>query len=139
MTAKEYLSQYHDMQTRIRRLTLEIERLETMLTSGAIRYDKDKVKTSPTNKREQVMADLADRKVELQSMREEAARIMCDVCDMIGRVQPEELALVLQLYYIEGLPMEEIAHRLHYNIRWTYQLKSDGLEKVNMLLTNSAC
>lgn len=63
MKAKIYLETYERLYRQAQRLTEEIQRLEAQATSiGAIRYDKDKVQSSPEDR----MSEIVTRKVQLE-------------------------------------------------------------------------
>ncbi len=63
MKAKTYLETYERLYRQAQRLTEEIQRLEAQSTSiGAIRYDQDKVLSSPEDR----MSEIISHKVQLE-------------------------------------------------------------------------
>ena len=133
MTAKEFLKQYHSKRLEIKSLDTEIEKLETVLTSGAIRYDKERVQSSSRLDRDRILAEIADQQVERKQLRAEAELVMCEVADVIHRVEPAELSRVLHLRYIDDKKWNDIAAEMQLDERWVFRLHGRALEAVDKI------
>ncbi|MBQ9632062.1 MAG: sigma-70 family RNA polymerase sigma factor [Lachnospiraceae bacterium] len=121
----------------IRRLEDEIVVIDRRMEHlGSMRYDLPRVMTTPDGGYE---ADL-DRKNEkadelkllLVEYREKYGRIIIQLNEL-----PAREAEVLKLYYLDGLRIRQIAHRLHYSADWVYHLYSGGLRQFEEILKNS--
>lgn len=138
MTGKEYMEQIRNVRREIRLLEEQILR-DTVYASNvkAIRYDVDRVQTSPDGDR---MADIISgivgaeekmyNKVKYLMKKEEEARTYL--------VQlREEHERVLVLHYMEGLKWEDVAAKVGYDDKYIYDVKRQALDELTQLLTES--
>lgn len=138
MTGKEYMDQIRKVRREIRLLEEQILR-DTVFASSvkAIRYDVDKVQTSPDGDR---MADIISgiigseeklyNKIKYLMKKEEEARTYL--------VQlREEHERVLVLHYFDGLKWEDVAEKVGYDDKYIYDLKNKALDELTQLLTKS--
>ena len=138
MTGKEYMEQIRNVRREIRLLEEQILR-DTVYASNvkAIRYDVDRVQTSPDGDR---MADIISgivgaeekmyNKVKYLMQKEEEARTYL--------IQlKEEHERVLVLHYLEGLKWEDVAQKVGYDDKYIYDVKKDALNELTKLLTES--
>ena len=134
MTAKEYLSQYQGLQRRIRSKQDEIEQIKTLMEGlAAIRYDKDKVESSPTN--DQMingMIPIEDISNKIARDVSEAAALADEITDRIGRVKQDSLEMVLREHYINGLSFEKICVNHHYEYRSIITIHGRALQEFTL-------
>lgn len=117
MTAKQYLSQALRLRRLIRQTEEQIANIKLMATStGAIRYDKDNVQSSPTNDA------MTDYVVRLEAAEERARKLVMDyletymmIDNQIRQIMPGIYADVLYLRYIKGMTLEQIGEGLNYS------------------------
>lgn len=117
MTAKQYLSQALRLRRLIRQTEEQIANIKLMATStGAIRYDKDNVQSSPTNDA------MTDYVVRLEAAEERARKLVMDyletymmIDNQIRQIMPGIYADVLYLRYIKGMTLEQIGEDLNYS------------------------
>lgn len=106
------------------------------LIPGAIRYDKDKVQTSPTDRMADVMGDIdeAQRKLtelEARRMREQIEiSEMCDKCEDL--IDQEKYVIVKR--YMHMYNWNDIADILDLSDRRIFQLHGSALEKLEAFL-----
>lgn len=127
MRAREYLLQLEKLRRDIRRLEDEILVIDRRMEHlGSIRYDLPRVMTTPEGGYE---ADL-DRKNEKA---DELKQLLVEYREKYGRIimqlneLPAREAEVLKLYYLDGLRIRQIAHRLHYSADRIYHIYASGL------------
>lgn len=138
MTGKEYMEQIRNVRREIRLLQEQILR-DTVYASNvkAIRYDVDRVQTSPDGDR---MADIISgivgaedklyKKVrDLMQKEEEARQYLIQL--------REEYERVLVLHYFEGLKWEDVADKIGYDDKYIYDVKNRALDALTQLLTKS--
>ena len=138
MTGKEYMEQIRNVRREIRLLEEQILR-DTVYASNvkAIRYDVDRVQTSPDGDR---MADIISgivgaedklyKKVkDLMKKEEEARQYLIQL--------REEYERVLVLHYFEGLKWEDVADKIGYDDKYIYDVKNRALDALTQLLTKS--
>lgn len=138
MTGKEYMEQIRNVRREIRLLEEQILR-DTVYASNvkAIRYDVDRVQTSPDGDR---MADIISgivgaeekmyNKVKYLMQKEEEAR------GYLIQLK-EEHERVLVLHYLEGLKWEDVAVKVGYDDKYIYDVKKTALDELTKLLTKS--
>lgn len=130
MTGHEYMMQVRRIELRIRRITLQIEELESCLLPQGIRYDKDKVQTSPEDTLSKVAAKiLALEKLRTQLTRERAL-LLLEIQDALDQLESEQERIVLEAYYLSRMTMRDIAEMINYSIRSVYTFRKRGLEKL---------
>lgn len=93
---------------------------------GAIRYDKDRVQTSPSDMVCEALAEavdmerhLSDRHRELLQMRQQA--------EEITQLLSENERYFIRWYYLDRVSMTETADRLHMSSRNAYRVKASAL------------
>ena len=127
--AENYLIQIRSVEKNIKSKLNELEALRYKASgAGAIRYDKDRVQTSPGDYITMAIADIVE--IEKQ-INEDVASIE----DMKGRAYaivrqmeaPEHRALI-EWFYLNGVSMTETADRMHMSERAAYYLKDDALD-----------
>lgn len=130
MTGHEYMRQVRQIELKIRRLTLQIEELESCLLPQGIRYDRDKVQTSP----EDVLPKIAGKIQELEKQRTQLAReralLLLEIQDALDQLESEPERIVLEAYYLSRMSMREISDMIGYSIRQAYRLRTAGLQKL---------
>lgn len=137
MTGKEYMEQIRNVRREIRLLQEQILR-DTVYVSNvkAIRYDVDRVQTSPDGDR---MADIISgivgaedklyKKVKDLMKREDEAR------NYLLQLR-EEQERVLVLHYFNDLKWDDVAEQTGYSLSRVYEIKNDGLNELTQLLTS---
>jgi len=137
MTGKEYMERIRNVRREIRLLEEQILR-DTVYASNvkAIRYDVDRVQTSPDGDR---MADiisgivgaeekLHDKIRDLMKQEDEARQLLIQL--------REEQERVLVLHYFNGLKWDDVAEQTGYSLSRVYEIKNDGLNELTQLLTS---
>lgn len=135
MTGKEYMNHIRQVRREIRLLEEQILR-DTVFASNvkAIRYDVDKVQTSPDGDR---MADIISgiigseeklyKKIkELMKKEDEARQYLIQL--------REEQERVLVLHYFNDLKWDDVAEQTGYSLSRVYEIKNEGLNELTELL-----
>lgn len=134
MAAKEYLEQYQQALAKISATNVQIEELETILTSTSIRTDGVKVQTSVTNSREELLADLVDMQIELNHMARDAFLLAQEVLMTITKTEDPAMIRLLIYRYVDGMKWEDISERMHFERSWTFRIHAKALKKVEKIL-----
>lgn len=134
MTAKEYLLEIQRCRNRIGALQAKREELYAQVGIRAIRYDLDRVQTSPEDKLEKIAPQLMEIAQEYDRAIEkyhEAVRIRAA---QIAGMEKETHEEVLRLRYIETdrrgrrLQFDEIAKRMHKAPDHVRHIHGDALQ-----------
>ena len=52
---------------------------------------------------------------------------------VILRIEDERKRAVLQLYYLCGFSMHEVADKLHYTVRWCYKIHKEAIDTIKTM------
>ena len=130
MTGHEYMRQVRQIELRIRRLTLQIEELESCLLPQGIRYDRDKVQTSPEDTLSRITGKIMELEKERTQLSRERALLLLEIQDALDQLESEPERIVLEAYYLSRMSMREISDMIGYSIRQAYRLRTAGLQKL---------
>ena len=130
MTGHEYMMQVRRIELRIRRITLQIEELESSLLPQGIRYDKDKVQTSPEDTLSKIAGRISDLEKQRTQLVRERRLLLLEIQDALDRLDNEQEQIVLEAYYLSRMSMREIAEMISYSIRSVYTFRKRGIEKL---------
>lgn len=135
MTGKEYMESIRNVRREIRLLEEQILR-DTVYASNvkAIRYDVDRVQTSPDGDR---MADIISGIVGAEERLYNKIRYLMKQEDEARRLLiqlREEQERVLVLHYFNGLKWDDVAEQTGYSLSRVYEIKNDGLHELTLIL-----
>lgn len=103
--AKIYLNRYHKLRRTAESLERRVMELEVKAQGvGAIRYDKDRVQTSPENRIEEDAIRLAEIREEYRKAVLRYAEAALTIEQQVESIEPELLHLILRMRYIETDP-----------------------------------
>lgn len=139
MTGKEFMFNIKQIRRTIRLLEEQIYR-DSELATGvtAIRYDKDKVQTSPVSDRlAEIVAKiiettdkLKDAIHDLQIAEEEARGYLVQL--------KEEHERALSYHYLDALTWKEVANRMGYDSTYIYELKDAALMELDTVISKTS-
>lgn len=103
--AKAYLNQYHKLRRAVESLERRIEEMRAKAEGvGAIRYDKDRVQTSPKNTMEENSIKLADMEDQYAALLLEYYEKALLIEKQVTSMEPELFSTILRMRYIETDP-----------------------------------
>lgn len=137
MKAKIYLETYERLYRQAQKLTDKIQQLEAQVTSsGAIRYDKDRVQHSVVNN----SMNLVDWKIQLElalnATIEEMIQLKKDYLELFGRLvrRDREIAIMTWLDFESSL---YISQRLHCTRQTVFNRRKAILMIIQEIIDNS--
>ena len=122
--AKALLYQVRDEQKEINIIREQIAQAELSLLPSAIRYDTDRVQSTPEDpmllmaiKIERYETQLRKRQAKLYDKRQKAERI-------ISRLKDSKQRQILTLYFLDPrrLTMQQVADTVSYSVQHTYRI-----------------
>ena len=141
MSVKQFLYSIRDEQTEIEELSERIEELEMSLLPGAIRYDKDKVDTSPTDQMSERMASVVDLKTELEKRLTDLNRRKLKAQRIIDTLDDSIKRQILSCYFLttkrSHTKLEDIGRIIGYSRRQTYRLYDEATPEIEMALNGT--
>lgn len=126
--AKDELYKIRYMDSRIKAIELDIERIEAVATKMTPSYEW-KSPGAQRNKIEEALIKKEEYKAKLAHwmIRELDYKNMC--LTKVRQIQPESLQQFLMFYYFDGLTMERISEIINKTPRWTYELYNTALDE----------
>ena len=133
MSAKEYLSQYRNLNTRVNAKCEQLARLRELSTKvsagqggGAPGYVSDRVGN--------IVAKICDAEREINAMIDRLIDLKAEIEHTIAAVPDETLRHLLELRYINGKTFEQIAVDMHYSWRHIIRIHGDALSAVRNVI-----
>jgi len=131
LTAKEFLRRARSVDRRVDEAQERVQRLRARLEAGRMSSVTGMPRGGGSD-----WTETADRLIELEQVvnqrTRELVRWKLAAIDAIRSVEEPRLAEVLELYYIDGLTWEQVAHRMALDLRWVYRLHGRALTKVRV-------
>ena len=137
MDTQGYLMQIRRLESRIKRKELRCEELRTCLDAKAIRYDVDRVQTSPVDKVSRILSTVKDLEDEIKRLRIEKAELVIEISDTIELLDNDNEKTVLTEFYIGRVPMTKVAESIHYSVRRAYYFRKQGLLHLGEIIDGS--
>lgn len=138
MTGKEYMNRIRLIRREIRLLEEQILR-DTVFASNvkAIRYDIDKIQTSPVGDR---MADIISGIVNATDELHERIKLLqekeSEARTYLLQLR-EEHERVLILHYLDGYKWDVVADKMNYSEKYIYDIKDKALAELTEVLKES--
>ena len=133
MNAKDFLRKVRDQQREILELQQSLEYMRMSVLPGGIRYDKDRVQSSPEDKTSELLSQAADIEHEIN---EGITRLLQDshkAMNMIDGLSKPKYREVMRAYYLPIGPLptwDEVASRLNYSTIRVLQLHGEALKEL---------
>lgn len=123
----DFLMQIRRKEINIRRKETQRDELRACLLPGAVRYDRDKVQSTPTDKMSDVMARVDELDREIEQLRREKASLIIEIGDAIEKLEDDNEKTVLTEFYIARAPMTQAADAINYSVRRAYDFRKRGV------------
>lgn len=108
------------------RLKAKHDELESCLLPAAIRYDKDKVQTSPEDPMAKIVAEINELEVEMNKIQLKKSQQIAKIDKAISTLGSDEERTALTMRYINRIPVTDIAEAMGYSIKRIYQFMDRG-------------
>lgn len=124
-----FLKQIRDVERTLKNKRDELEALRYRASgAGGIRYDKDKVQTSPSDYLSMAIADI----IEIEKQIEEDAASVEDIKGsayaIVRKMESPDQRALIEWFYLNGVSMNETAEHMNMSERTAYYLRDDALE-----------
>ena len=123
----DFLMQIRRKEIIIRRKETQRDELRACLLPGAVRYDRDKVQSTSTDKMSDVMARVDELDREIEQLRREKASLVIEISDAIEKLEDDNEKTVLTEFYIARAPMTQAADAINYSVRRAYDFRKRGV------------
>ncbi|MBR2805875.1 MAG: hypothetical protein IKE18_03745 [Oscillospiraceae bacterium] len=133
--ASNYLSTIRNIEERLNNKRLELDALRYKASgAGAIRYDKDRVQTTPEDFMVKAMEDIIRIEKQIKKEEREAEKKKGRAYSIVRKMDQEKHRIIIEWYYFNGLSMTDAATRMNIAERTAYYLRDDALEDFGKLM-----
>jgi len=134
ITAKEYLSQIHSINTRLKSLVSQRQSIMDSLYNISPKLSHTPKAASPDIHR---MDGLIAAKLDIESEMEAASLKLAGIHKTISAITGAELGAVLTYRYIDHMPWPDVAKELFLSESRVYQLHREALAAIESIITES--
>ena len=124
--AYEFLNSARVLHWQYLRLKAKHDELETCLLPAAIRYDKDKVQTSPDDQMSKICAEIHELEVEMAKVQRKKFVQIEKIEREVNTLDSDEERTALTMHYINREPVSKIAVQMGYSESRIYQFMDKG-------------
>jgi hypothetical protein len=130
MTAKEYLNQVRNLESKMKILKEEIDTLREMVVStGAIQQGERVLSSGTQDKMAETICKINEKECEWNDLMREFALARANVIINIQKLNNPEYEQILYKRYCQSKKWEEIALDMGYSYRWILKLHGRALEE----------
>ncbi len=108
------------------RLKAKHDELESCLLPAAIRYDKDKVQTSPSDPMSKIVSEVMELESEMKRVQYNKSKQIAKIDKAISSLESAEERTALSMRYINRVPVAKIAKDMGYSEKRVYQFMDSG-------------
>lgn len=131
MTAKEYLSQYRALNVRIDAKQARVERIRQLARTAGPNGNSSGVHSSqPYDKIGELTAKIVDLENEINGDIDALVDLGREIRECISRIQNGNYRAVLELKYIDGFTLKQIADKLNYSVPNIKKIHGRALKSV---------
>lgn len=131
----KYLSRIRNAEKEMKEVLLQIEYLRYKASGcGAIRYDKDRVQTSPEDMVCESIAEAVHLENQLFGRSKELKAAIEFTENILKAWQDDKYARAIEIYYLNHGSMGDIARSVHCSDRNVYRIKNEALERFSQYI-----
>lgn len=131
MSAKEFMRELRRMDVLIDRKCEQLEELRTTAENMTIALNPDKVQTSNTNSRENLLVRIVDLEHKINGEIDYYAERKEKAMEIIDSLEDDRFIDILYMWYLERKTWEQIAVNLGYSYRRVTQLHGHALQALD--------
>jgi len=134
--AYEFLNSARVLHWQWLRVKAKHDELESCLLPGAIRYDRDKVQTSPDDIMGKILAEVNELEQRMEQLQVAKSKRIEEIYTIINSLQSDEERTVLTMRFISRIPVTEIAEAMGYAEPTIYKFMNQGSEEILKSIRN---
>lgn len=133
--AEKYLKQIQDVERVLNSKRDELEALRYKASgAGAVRYDKDRVQTSPQDYLAMAMADIIEIEKQIEEDEASIENMKGQAYSIVRKMEKPEHRALIEWFYLNGISMPDTADRMNMSERNAYYLKDEALESFGAIM-----
>ena len=135
MTGKDYLKEYKELRTLIKRNEARLKELEETKDLISANVTDERVQASTVgSKVERLAVRIADLERKIIDEKLEAVEKMTSIHENINRLDDVDEQIVLELRYIRSMNFTSIAEGLGFSISKVYRVHRRGVENISNII-----
>jgi DNA-directed RNA polymerase specialized sigma24 family protein len=119
---------------RIKQIESQIRALEFSLLPSGIRYDQDKVQTSPGDQMSKTVTQISQLECQIEALKLQIPQQSDAIREACSQLDNEQERTVIVMYYIGGFHMDEIAEAMNYALSTVYKLRKQGQHNLDAII-----
>lgn len=128
------LNKPRGLRRKIKNNLVKLEELSGMLTGGSVTdYDRISVKTSPSNRMEDILVKIADIEEENTALKKELADVEQRLTEAFAALRGKHGA-VLKMVYLDNMTYAQIAKTLEMSEAGVYKIRRLALDEVQYIV-----
>lgn len=128
------LNKPRGLRWKIRNNLVKLEELSGMLTGGSVTdYDRISVKTSPSNRMEDILVKIADIEEENTALKKELADVEQRLTEAFAALRGKH-GEVLKMVYLDNMTYAQIAKKLEMSEAGVYKIRRLALDEVQYIV-----
>ena len=129
--AYAFLERPTNLALKIKQKMLQCEALRSCIDSpSGIRYDKDKIQSSPADKMSDIEAKIDEIERDIIKLNAAKAVAVMEINEAVEGLSDEIQKTIILEYFIGRIPMAEIGNDIGYSSSRTYELMQLGIEEL---------
>lgn len=134
--AYEFLNSARVLHWEWLRLKAKHDELESCLLPAAIRYDKDKVQTSPEDTISKIVAEINELENKMNRVQLAKSKQIEKIYKAVSSLESDEETTALSMRFINRRPVTEIAEAMGYAESTIYKFMNHGAEQIAKSIRN---
>lgn len=128
--AYEFLNSVRVLHWRWLRLKAKHDELESCLLPAAIRYDRDRVQTSPEDTISRIVAEINELESKMNAVQIAKSERIEMIDSALHGITCDEARTALTMRFINRIPVREIALQMGYAEATIYKFMNQGAEQI---------
>lgn len=129
MTTKEYLLQIKKQGKNILNQEEYIQRLRDSLEVAGIRYDKERVQSSPEpDKFARIFGQIFEEEEKLKQMKDDLALTRVEIINQIHQLEDSKHQNVLYIVYVDGKNLKKAAQAMSFSYEYVKEIHIAALQ-----------
>lgn len=134
--AYEFLNSARAIHYQWLRLKSKRDELESCLLPAAIRYDKDKVQSSPEDTLSKVVAEVVELEKDMDRLQIQKAERIEEIDNVINDLDSDEERTALMMRFVSRIPVKDIADAMGYAEPTVYKFLNQGGDHILKSISN---
>lgn len=130
----EWLARDQKAKGKIMRLRARRFELLSTLESSGMRYDRERVQTSPSDKMAAVMAEIYDIDRQIKELQAFRYQVIAETADAIEMLEDERERDLLTKLFIEKKEVKEAAMEMKYSPSHLYRVRNEAMEHLGEII-----